>query len=459
MGRRDDCRFLKIADALSAVNQRVNLIGVVAEYSIPKRSKGTDYFCRLRIVDESHDTRGLSVHFFMETMEKLPQVESCADIILLSNVVIKVHTKEIYALVNKKFSSFALYEGKYGESFTPYQASAKFCPRVQDKTLIADLRKWSDGIQFDIVSGEFVPFTGIKVGERADLICKILYVYEVTEDDLLLFVWDGTDTPPLEIETKLENEKENPIPLQVEPHPLSRNILCKFPTVGTILRVSFKQGSQKFGLPSLGNGKWVRFVNLTFEVDSGLWRGVFTSFTKIRVLPNEDHLILKRQREFEERLSSKWERMPYASFPWPSFITETDCEDVPFVTLMDIITYSQVTAKFKCVVRVVAALPWKAEDFCSPSRTYRIQLTLEDPTARMHAYVYAEDGERLFDGYPSIDELNRKRNKLLGIPESDGGNAPRSPPWVKCCIKSYYVCKDDEWGSRKFRIFGTRLTC
>ena len=41
MVNRDDYRFLKIADALFAVNQKVNLIGVILEYSIPKKSKGT----------------------------------------------------------------------------------------------------------------------------------------------------------------------------------------------------------------------------------------------------------------------------------------------------------------------------------------------------------------------------------------------------------------------------------
>lgn len=54
----------------------------------------------------------------------------------------------------------------------------------------------------------------------------------------------------------------------------------------------------------------------------------------------------------------------------------------------------QVTAKFKCVARVVAVLPWQAEDFCSPLGTYRIRLTLEDPTARIHAFLFGEDGVR-----------------------------------------------------------------
>lgn len=54
----------------------------------------------------------------------------------------------------------------------------------------------------------------------------------------------------------------------------------------------------------------------------------------------------------------------------------------------------QVTAKFKCIVRVVAALPWRVEDFCSHLGTYMIRLTIEDPTARIHAFLFDEDGVR-----------------------------------------------------------------
>lgn len=63
--------------------------------------------------------------------------------------------------------------------------------------------------------------------------------------------------------------------------------------------------------------------------------------------------------------------------------------------MLDEFCISQVTAKFKCVARVVAAHPWQAEDFRSPLGTYRIRLTLEDPTARIHALLYGEDGVRM----------------------------------------------------------------
>ncbi|XP_057952664.1 protection of telomeres protein 1a-like isoform X10 [Malania oleifera] len=421
MGMRDDYKFLQIKDALPCLNQKVNLIGVIVEHSVPRWTKGTDCFCSLKIIDESHQGPGITVNIFCEDMEKLPRVASAGDIILLAHIV----------------------EPQIGELEKPCLVSTVDLPFLKGSKESSLLRE-------------------IREGERFDLVCKILHKCEVTEDKWMIFVWDGTDAPPVTIQSKLEDEVENPLPLQLEPMPLSREILCTFPAVGTILRVIIDQGNEKLGIHLLNTGKWVRFVNIICEVHAGLWRGVIKPFTKLQCFPDEDPLILQRQRLYDERIFSKWERMPFTSFPWHSRITETDYRHVPFVTLMDVLTCLKVTAKFKCVVRAVAAYPWQAEDFCSPSGTYRIRLTLEDPTARIHAFVYAKDGEKFFEGYPPVDVLKRKRNKLLGVDESECGkrinDAPtRNPPWIECCLKSYYLVKTDAWGSRNYRIFGTKL--
>lgn len=53
----------------------------------------------------------------------------------------------------------------------------------------------------------------------------------------------------------------------------------------------------------------------------------------------------------------------------------------------------QVTHKCMCIVRLVAAYPWKAEDLISPvTGRYRVRFTLEDATGRIRAYLCAEDG-------------------------------------------------------------------
>lgn len=61
----------------------------------------------------------------------------------------KIHHGEANAVFNKKFSSFALYEGKDGNVFCPYQVSPKFRPRDVDKKFIASLRKWLGGLKID----------------------------------------------------------------------------------------------------------------------------------------------------------------------------------------------------------------------------------------------------------------------------------------------------------------------
>ncbi|KAI8005632.1 Protection of telomeres protein 1c [Camellia lanceoleosa] len=227
MASRDcDYRFLQLLDAMASINQTVNLIGVVVDASIPKKSKGTDCFCTVKIVDESYSSPGILVNFFAENMEKLPHVESAGDIIQLSHVVMKTYEKEIYILFNKKFSSFALFDGKFS-----------------------------------------------------------------TNRSL-------SNTPPVTVQTKLEDEMLNPIPLDLQQFPLSRDILCTFPAVGTVLRMIVDQGNtEKLGL------------HLLKLVDG------------LRYLPNDDPLVLQSQRDYDKRVSSKWAWMPLSSIPWPSYIT------------------------------------------------------------------------------------------------------------------------------------------
>lgn len=468
----DGHKFLQITDAMVSINQRVNLIGVVTESGLPKQSRGTDCFVTMRIIDESQPKHGIAVNFFTEKMDMLPQLATEGDIIQLSHVVMKTHGPDAYALFNKKFSSFALYEGKNSTSFTPYQCSAKFNAREQDNKFILGLRQWLAGEQIDagasvtgLMTGstELLQLKEFKEGVRFNLVCKVLHAWETEREELMLYVWDGTDTPPIAIKSNLEDEKENPLPLHLEPIPLSRDVLCAFPPVGTVLRVTVDSSNVKFGLNYIKTGRWVKFLGLRCEVRSSLWCASLMPFTKFCYLLEDNDLVVQRKRSYDDRFYSKWGHMPLTSFPWHSGMTGTSCpKNTPFVTLMNVLTYPEVTYKYRCVVRVAAALPWEVSKFRSPSGIYRIRLTLEDPTARIHAFLYKEDAEEFFTHFPSPDDvLTRKWNSLLGIPKpgdcSAVGDASRNPPWIECCLKSYYVDKKDAWGTRNYQIFMTTL--
>ncbi|KAI3501124.1 hypothetical protein L1887_28983 [Cichorium endivia] len=380
-----------------------------------------DCFCTIRIVDETNPSSGISVNVFGKTFEDLPHVESTGDIIQFSQVLvfpsvtllsikadsisllpfhffclllsqIKTHGSEVNAVFYKKVSSFALYEGKDSSNFVPYQVSSQFHGKEQDKKLIADLRKWTVNQQPETALNGSQQLKDIKKGIRSNLICKVLHVCEVTQGEWMLYIWDGTDTPPINIHSKLEEELKKPIPLQLEETPLSRDVLCTFPTVGTILRMTTDKYNDRLPLHLPKVGTWVHFINIEFQTSDGLWLGIFLRSSNFNYLSDDNKLVLNYQSQHQKRYKGKWTRMPLSSLPWPSHVTVTDTEHqhVPSVTLMDIITHQEVTMNFRCVVRVVATFPTEATNFRGPDG-YILRLTLEDPTARIHAYLYEED--------------------------------------------------------------------
>jgi len=76
--------------------------------------------------------------------------------------------------------------------------------------------------------------------------------------------------------------------------------------------------------------------------------------------------------------------MSCLSFPEPSPITLNHYNRMTPVTLMSVLTHSEVVAIFKCVAWVVATMSCQIRNLCSPIGKYRMWLTLEDSTARIH---------------------------------------------------------------------------
>ncbi|KAL5189234.1 Phosphoethanolamine N-methyltransferase 1 [Glycine soja] len=445
-GMREGYEFMPIRDVGRSVGQKAKLIGVILDFGFPKKSKGTDFCCCLRIIDETHHQISMAINMFEENVERLPRLAAVGDVVVLCCVEVKSFKGEVNVTFNKRFSSFGLYKGKDGDDLDPYHVSSYFHHVREDESLIVKLRKWLMNFQPHEDSSNFPMLREIKEETSVNLACKILHFCETAKDEWIIFSWDGTNTPSNVICSKLEEEINCPLPLQLEPLPLSREVLCTLPVAGSILRIMFDKVVVKNHLHLLNVDKWVKFMNIHLKVVDGLWLGVFSPQSRLRYTPNEDSLIVERQRLSDEQL-----------FPKPLFITEEVNQDhATPVTLMTVLTHSKVvTAKFKCVVRVVAAMPYLAKNLLSSIGKYRMQLTLEDSTARVHAFVTGKDGETLFDGYPSIDELTRKLNRLLGV--TGIKDAPRDPPWVSVCLKSYYVSKTDVWGSRNFKIFGIKI--
>ncbi|CAF1789641.1 unnamed protein product [Brassica napus] len=441
---RDDYKFLRVEDAFKALHLNISLIGVIVELSFPTAS---DCSCTLRIIDPWHSGSGLPVKFIARTNRALPRVESIGDIIFLSNVKIVLVNRKITALCNETSSSFALFNGKHGEGFVPYQSSPKFRIREQDKSFLSNLREWMITYKFEDGSCCFTSLKDIKEGEYLNLNCQIVHVSKDDKDRCYIFVWDGTEMPPCSFMVKSER-----LPLCVEPEMLPTHVLRTFPTFGSVLRIIVENVAEKQAIQCLQPGQHVKLLNLFFQVNMGLWSATFSPSTKMQYTMSRETQSFSPQRE---KFSSRWNPITRCiSSPSHSGITGVAHEDAPFVTLMDMLTYSNVTAKFRCVVRFIQVFPRDVRNFHDLNGKFKLLAILEDATARIHASLYADEGDKFFGCDPSDEEaLIKKLNKLLGGDRIN--EAPRNPPWVQCCLFSYYRVKNDQWGSRRFRIFDT----
>ncbi|KAL1196945.1 Protection of telomeres protein 1b [Cardamine amara subsp. amara] len=445
MGIRDDYKFLRVQDVFKALHLHVNLIGVIIELGFPT---GSDCSCTLKIVDPWHLGSGLPVKFVARTNRTLPRVESIGDIILLSRIVLI--NRKITALCNEMSSSFALFNGKHGEDFIPYQSPPKFQMREQDKNLLSNLRGWMITYKFEDGSCCFTSLKDIKEGEYSNLSCQIVHISKDDKDRWYIFVWDGTEMPPCNISVKSER-----LPLCVEPQMLPTHVLRKFPTFGSVLRIKVERVNEKQAIHCLQPGQHVKFLNLFVQVNLGLWNATFTPSTKMQyTMSGEMQEAFRPQRMCGEKLSPRWTPIARCTSPSHSGITGVAHEDAPFVTLMDILTYHNVTAKFRCVVRFIQVYPRDARKLRDSNGNFKLQAILEDATARIYASLYGDEGEKFFGCDESDEEaLVKKLNRLLGGEELE--QVPRNPPWVQCCLFSFYKHKIDQWGSRRFRIFDT----
>ncbi|KAF4364860.1 hypothetical protein G4B88_025579 [Cannabis sativa] len=353
MRHRSDLK--RIREAVTLYNsrkkssQKFNLVGFVIEFSLPRKSQGTDYVTTIRVVDELLSE--LFINMFAEKEEHLPHLKSYKDLIVLNNVMMKhyVDGDEICAVYYKQTSSFALFDVKTTTN-TPYQTSPVGC---------------------------------------------------------ILFVWDGNDAPPLKVQTMHEDEELSPLPLEIEAKTLNMLILSKFPCVGTVLRVKAPVDMSAYFQEEMG--QWVKIRNMKCEeTKSGLWLGTLLPTTKVRLLPNSDPIVMECKRAMDERGVGRQGRSPLGSNPL-SGLTVVDPKEFPYATLMDLITHTE-------------------------NEECKIILTLEDPTARIHALLDSQHWGVFFEDFTSDDSDALKRmkmNKLLGC-ERDH----RNPPWIECCIKS-----------------------
>ncbi|CAM6106321.1 unnamed protein product [Calypogeia fissa] len=490
---KEQYEYLSLREALLRKGEEVNFYGAVSEYEYPMPTRGSDFICTMRVVDMSHDSPGLPLLIFASPAN-CPLVKTIGDIIRVHRVEMGDYRGEPQAIakINRK-SSYILFQGKNGEGYDPYQkAHNTFSFEQHDERRLDIMRNWIEShTLYTRVSDYLVRICGIIDGSYFDLCCKLLYVEERSPElSTIIYVWDGTDATPRTITTvgpDVEGEHFDLEATVVNGYPqsmLPRHVVCDFPPLGTVLPII--PDIQLGDLPGqLQCGDWLKFRNLACRSRSSVLEAAFTRESKISLLSKDNQFVKNCESDYVGRILSEQGRLPQ-SCPQPpqllQSLTVTDYEHVRFSTLREVLAHPEVTSKFRCLVRVMSTCPSEVADFCDPSTrkgnnattedsnsqfAYAVRLTLEDPTARLHSYLHGEDGAKFFNGHPPADlhvdssivgAFERKVHKLLGVRLSEETGLPtvRDPPWIKCCIKSYYTDKSNPWKSRCFRIFGTR---
>ncbi|XP_073132728.1 protection of telomeres protein 1b-like [Henckelia pumila] len=440
-------KWMTVAEAPLRMNKTVDMMGIVVETGVPYMSKGPDHCVIFKIIDDSVSDRELSVNFFSRSIDALPRLRGHLDIILLQRVQVLLFN-DGPCVSFRKTSSFALFDGRDVADCNPYQLSPGLCGLQTADRFVRHLRLWSSATRFDAgVSTYALRLADINTMDYFDLVCKVLHVSEVSDGKWMLFVWDGTDAPPLNLSTELTNKLWQSLPLRIEPVSLPEHVLREFPHVGTVLRVVVDGKYESFGFHFQHADKWVRLRNLACETESGLWKAIFTPSSKIRLLSGQDNSVDDRLRASADRIRRQG-RIPSAMINGLDILTVVGNEGADFSTLMDLLCSALPHGAFKCIVRVVDACPLRAKDFRTPAGLFRLRLTLEDPTARIHAYLSHEDAVFLFGGDLEDNMVSDKMYKLLGVDEY-GKKPSKDPPWVQCCIgfkssgpsKQFHICK------------------
>ncbi|BBN00108.1 protection of telomeres protein 1 [Marchantia polymorpha subsp. ruderalis] len=489
-GVNEHYEYLPLREAMLRKGDKVNFYGAISEYDHPKPTRGSDVLCTMTVVDMSYDNPGLRLLIFASA-KNCPIVKTLGDIIRVHRVEIGDYkdSPQAIANINRKSSAFILLDGKVGSSNEPYQNShTTYTFARHDELTVEYMRKWIGAHPLGTrISDYLVQICGIKDNTYFDLCCKILYVDDryLPQRVTIIYVWDGTDATPRTIPilqekdfetTPLDTLDSKQIPLPLPP----RDVLCDCPSIGTMLPIVPEVQFEILPGQIPQRGDWVKFRNLACRTQAGMVEGIFTRESKLSLLSTDTKLVKDCETTYEDRILTEYGRLPESLPKPPQSLTVTDFEHIEFSTLREVLTHPKVTYKFRCLVRVTSTFPTQVCNFCvrlptdahggdaeaSPVFAYGVRFTVEDPTGRLHAFCYGQDGAKFFNGHPPADlcgdsalvgALERKVQKLLGCKVmEDGRLAPeRDPPWIKICLMSYYTDKSKPWDSRTYRIFGT----
>ncbi|KAK4694923.1 protection of telomeres protein 1, partial [Lecanoromycetidae sp. Uapishka_2] len=133
-------KFLDLKTAVTRLRANVNIIGVVTDFQLPVKSRGSDMMCRFSLADESYgesSDNGLMIRFFRPMQSELPALTGKGDVVLLRSIGIKEYSGMTIGVSNFQ-TSWTIFPGAcFSTALSPSHLQLKHVkdPRAPVPTL------------------------------------------------------------------------------------------------------------------------------------------------------------------------------------------------------------------------------------------------------------------------------------------------------------------------------------
>lgn len=473
--------YKKLAD-LEPGDKKVNIFGVVKEFTPPVQSRGTDLCSVIVLLDESNPLVGVKCINFNRSENKLPQVRRIGDVLSLHRVNVEQY-RLVTQVTASSYSTSQRFSGKVGKSFQVHTGCLSYTFTSADRERVKELRLWYLKRNRNMVCRKLETITP---SIPFDLICQVVSIVQEEEDgSMILTVWDGTVCP---LSTPKMLTKDDPI---LSKHsPVFNALSCGFKQQVVIHDKTLHRYVAKL---EPGDVTLLHTVNAAncgvdcFELNMCTRPSVSPSdddrtssnFNVIEMLRENDYSFVDLKHQLITATASQ------------ECVSVTSNENVPLLSLSEIEDYEAIPMKCSCNVKVLGVSTPSLEETvqlkCSscdlftpiqpdmhinedgvsndpcpvcveygqhlsdspnPFCIFLLKLKVTDMSgALVTLHVAKEEAERLLNNiFPTNYYQHQKARyqvmeKLFKL---TGDNPPfnwdvteESRPWVKCCILKF----------------------
>lgn len=483
---------------------RANFYAVCYECTEPRRTKGTDWVCNVRVWDPSLGEYGepLEMVCFAPERHELPRLKEAGDIIRMHRVQVQrwKNKPQIMAKLEKNrqgntFGAAYVLFSRGGRDFDPYQCpSATFTFSELDKGVITSLRAahlGQGGTKSEYVK-RLAEMEGSVESQPIDVAAKVVGVQQLP-GCLAVFLWDGSDAQPVTYSAEKRDVKgfldqqwdsgmaeEHYVPLAL-PLEGGRDL----PLVGSAVPLVMPLPSEGSSTPAEAPkaGQWVMFRMVRSCWIFGQLQLFFTGNSKWAVCLEDEKAEQLYEVRMAENTVSEW--APRASQALPTLNLHPS-KKFTSIREMQLDALQGKPGKYRALVRVLQVEPGggeggavvdaaafvadayqaavkKSARIKGKDPVFFVHFTLEDATGSVQATLsdeLPEGAATKFFGCSAKElkedpaEASRVGSGLSGLV---GAGAEGKGVWMDCCLVQYFVASPHTPATCRYAMFGARL--